>query len=489
MMFGSPKATPKRSPSPEKKGVEETDSRTPLQHDNTHMHQRRWSSFGSPPRGIFNSTPTKSPLRLEEPRDGSPSKSPRVHVPTRSTISHAPFGLIVLVMIVCLHFRPNVNVVYQHPIPSSTIHDIENVTDNSSSKIIISEDLRFDAPFKNNEFIFVAFYYPWYKRSNTTWTKHGTQGSTPLLGAYGSDEVEVAEQHIEMAIRGGIDVFAISWWNKEAPTSINFGKGMLKASNIDQIKFTMLYESKGALPKSVNGNFTDGTLALDKFIDDMIFFRDTYFGHPSYLHINGRPVVYVYLTRSWRNFEANMLDRVKEEVGEDVLFIADEPFYSPHVTAPSLSQNGIQENGKPMFEAYTSYNMYSFPRVKEGESAADYMFREAMPVYEKWSNETVFYPHVLGKYHDFRDGHKPLLGDTGGLLAQLNTFACLPRPVWYKNELPNLIFITSFNEWWEGTSIEPDAEDRYGYKYLDAIKAFKELEVECHENEQIKLVE
>ena len=221
----------------------------------------------------------------------------------------------------------------------------------------------------------------------------------------------------------------------------------------------------------------------------MIFFRDTYFGHPSYLHINGRPVVYVYLTRSWQNFEANMLDRVKEEVGEDVLFIADEPFYSPHVTAPSLSQNGIQENGKPMFEAYTSYNMYSFPRVKEGESAADYMFREAMPVYEKWSNETVFYPHVLGKYHDFRDGHKPLLGDTGGLLAQLNTFACLPRPVWYENELPNLIFITSFNEWWEGTSIEPDAEDRYGYKYLDAIKAFKELEVECHENEQIKLVE
>lgn len=488
MMFGSPpKATPKRSPSPEKKGVEETDSRTPLQHDNTHMHQRRWSSFGSTPRDLFKSTPTKSPLRLEEPRDGSPSKSRKVHVPTRSTISHAPFGLIVLVMIVCLHFRPNVNVVYQHPIPSSTIHDIDNVTDNSSSQIISEE--RFNAPFKNNEFIFVAFYYPWYKRSNTTWTKHGTQGSTPLLGAYGSDEVEVAEQHIEMAIRGGIDVFAISWWNKEAPTSINFGKGMLKASNIDQIKFTMLYESKGALPESVNGNFTDGTLALDKFIDDMIFFRDTYFGHPSYLHINGRPVVYVYLTRSWQNFEANMLDRVKEEVGEDVLFIADEPFYSPHVTAPSLSQNGIQENGKPMFEAYTSYNMYSFPRVKEGESAADYMFREAMPVYEKWSNETVFYPHVLGKYHDFRDGHKPLLGDTGGLLAQLNTFACLPRPVWYENELPNLIFITSFNEWWEGTSIEPDAEDRYGYKYLDAIKAFKELEVECHENEQIKLVE
>lgn len=54
------------------------------------------------------------------------------------------------------------------------------------------------------------------------------------------------------------------------------------------------------------------------------------------------------------------------------------------------------------------------------------------------------------KYHDFREGHLPLKGDAEGLLAQLHTFACLPRPEDNKNEFPNLMFVTSFNEWWEG---------------------------------------
>jgi hypothetical protein len=152
--------------------------------------------------------------------------------------------------------------------------------------------------------------------------------------------------------------------------------------------------------------------------------------------------------------------------------------------APETAQNGIK-NGKPVFEAYTAYNMYENDFVQEGESAVDYMLREALPIYEKWSNETVFFPHVLPKYSDFREGHKPMAGDGDGLSAQLKTFACLPRPSWYKNEFPNLMFVTSFNEWWEGTSIEPDIKDEYGYTFLDTIKKFKDSGVQCQQKERI----
>ena len=41
------------------------------------------------------------------------------------------------------------------------------------------------------------------------------------------------------------------------------------------------------------------------------------------------------------------------------------------------------------------------------------------------------------------------------------------------------MFVTSFNEWWEGTQIEPDAEDEYGYTLLNAIKSFKDSGVQC----------
>lgn len=362
------------------------------------------------------------------------------------------------------------------------------VGDTLSSQLASDADLVLTEPEQlihapKEEFMFLAFYYPWYVSDD--WSRHGTQGSSPLLGHYGSDKIEIAERHIEMAVRGGLDAWAVSWWRRDNPAAANFLNAMLKAKNIDQIKFTMVYESKGALP--VEGDFANGTQALDQFVSDMIFFRDTYFGHPSYLYINGRPVVYVYLTRYWKNFETSMLDAMKEAVGEDVLIIADNAYYEPN-SSPHTARNGIrQDTGNPVFEAYTSYNMYTYPRVRDGERAIDYMFREALPVYERWSNETVFFPHVLPKYHDFRDGHKPLAGDTAGLLAQLETFACLPRPSWYENEFPNLMFVTSFNEWWEGTSIEPDAKDQYGYSFLDTIKSFKDSGVQCQENELYSL--
>ena len=180
------------------------------------------------------------------------------------------------------------------------------------------------------------------------------------------------------------------------------------------------------------------------------------------------------------------MDTIKEQVGLDILIIADNAYYAQN-SSPYTAFNGIQkdenDDGRPMFEAYTSYNMYTFPLVKDGDSASDYMMREALPVYKTWSNETVFFPHVLPKYHDFRDGHKPLVGDTAGLKTQLETFACLPRPPWYTNEFPNLMFVTSFNEWWEGTTVEPDVEDEYGYNFLDTIRTFKDVGVQCSDDQ------
>ncbi|KAL3769225.1 hypothetical protein ACHAW5_001957 [Stephanodiscus triporus] len=330
------------------------------------------------------------------------------------------------------------------------------------------------APSK--QFLFLAFYYPWYVAGEKFWSQYG-QDLRPLLGHYGSDQISVAERHIEMAVRGGIDSFVVTWTKRNSPRASNFLNATLKASNVDKIKFVMLYESLGAL--AGDGDFANG--ALDTFVEDMVFFKDTYFDHPSYLHINGRPVVYVYLTRYWKNFDTTMLHTINNKVGRNILIIADNPYFGNNIS-PHTSPYGIRDNSS-VFEVYNSYNMYTFPNVRLGESAVDYMFRDALPIYQSWSKETVFFPSVLPKYHDFREGHKPLVGDVAGLMQQLQVFACLPRPVWYQNEFPNLMFITSFNEWWEGTSIEPDGEDKYGYKFLDAIKLFKDSEVVCQENQ------
>jgi len=324
--------------------------------------------------------------------------------------------------------------------------------------------------YKPWESMLLAYYYPWYIRDD--WSRHGYQDE-PLLGKYGTDEPAIAEQHIEWAERAGIDAWVVSYNTDTSLTARHFEAGMLQASNIDKIKFCMLYESLMALPTL---NFADGTIALDAVISAVIHMRDTYFDHPSYLKINDRPVVVLYVTRNWQNFEPYMLDLIKDAIGIDVFFIADEPFYGWQRTVDG-AWNGVQD-GKPVFEAYTTYNMFTDPTVRDGESAKDFMFREALPIFEHWSENTVFFPNVLPMYHDFR-GNPTLVGDAAGFREQLDTFACLPRPSWYEGEFPNLIFVTSWNEWWEGSQVEPDDSEKYGFTFLDELRRFKDTGIQC----------
>jgi hypothetical protein len=317
----------------------------------------------------------------------------------------------------------------------------------------------------SGELLYLAYYYPWYYQGD--WSRHEIQ-DIPLLGLYGTDDPAIAEQHIEWAIRAGISSWVVSWWGTTSLSKLHFDRGMLKADSIGQIKFCMLYESK-----RLTGSFEDGT-AQSKLTSDLRSIRDDYFNHPSYLHLNGRPVIVLYITRATfgQGFGSHVLDEIKDELGEDIFFIADEPFFENGHDDPDTAGNGIR-NGQPVFEAYTTYNMFQDSRVIPGETASDFMLREAMPIFERWSEKTVFFPNVLPMYHDFR-GKKPLRGNTEDFLRQLAAIACLRRPDWYDHSYPDLVFVTSFNEWWEGSQIEPDIENRYGFEFIDALAEFKE---------------
>ena len=159
-----------------------------------------------------------------------------------------------------------------------------------------------------------------------------------------------------------------------------------------------------------------------------------------------------------------------------------------------------------MFDAYTTYNMYEAKRVVPGETAAEYMLREAMPIFEAWAQNphTRFFPNVLPMYHDFRPGHGPLDGNPIDFRRQLENVACLfdsanndeiavsrgdnspgakrlraqhhsaPKEATMSSDVPDMIFVTSFNEWWEGSQVEPDRDGRYGFSFLDVLKYFKD---------------
>jgi len=100
-----------------------------------------------------------------------------------------------------------------------------------------------------------------------------------------------------------------------------------------------------------------------------------------------------------------------------------------------------------------------------------------MPIWRQWAEKVPMFPNVMGQYYDFR-GNKPLIGNGEDFMKQLREVACLPRTNF--NGAPHIMFITSFNEWWEGTQIEPedgspDNWNNYGFEFMETLATFKKL--------------
>ncbi|MCC9606480.1 glycoside hydrolase family 99-like domain-containing protein [Blastopirellula sp. JC732] len=310
----------------------------------------------------------------------------------------------------------------------------------------------------------LAYYYPWYLKGD--WTRHGYFGE-PTLGNYGTDDPQIAEQHIRWGKEAGLDGFVVSWGGPQDMTDKHFRAGYLKSENSADLKYAFIYESLGRLD-GADGKTNEridfsNRRVVRRFQEDLAYLNKQFCGDDRYLKVDGRPVIVLYVTRTFRNFNAEILKKIEEEVGQKFYFIADESFILGEQKDPATAENGLRD-GKPLFDAYTAYNMFESDLVKEGEPAVDYMRREAIPVFQTWSAETVFCPTLMPKYHDFR-GKRTLTGTPAEYKSMVAMMQALPKkPVGHG--IGAIYLITSWNEWWEGTTIEPDTTD--GKAFLEA---------------------
>ena len=333
--------------------------------------------------------------------------------------------------------------------------------------------------------LFAAFYYPWYVAEDweNDWDAeparpYGIDGGRALR-LYGSDDPEIFNRHLEWAEEAGIDVLVLSWMGQGSRTDINLQK-VLAATEPRKVKLAILYESRINLQSS-----TDGEKSIDfssesvrsRFFNDLTYLRTNYYErYPNHFTIDGKAMLYLYLVRNYRNLPLGFVDMIRAKLApRPVHIVADIAYFGPYrhpVTAPNVLDVGPQ---KLLFDAYTAYNMYMHTAVADGESALQYMMREAEPVFRDWAESVPFYPQVFPAYKDFREGHGRLTGTKDEFRQSMCRVRSLPMWGRFSERFGRIVFITTFNEWYEGTAVEPGMARRpgshdYGFEYLDAIR-------------------
>ena len=309
----------------------------------------------------------------------------------------------------------------------------------------------------------LAFYYSWY--GNTTdytdpannitdfspsswvhWNEGGTNppttiGSTnwPELGLYDSCDPDLIKAHFSMAEYAGIDAFICTWWAISHDTDIAFNNILNMANNVSpSLNFTVYYEAYSGRLLSLPQPEREITMA-----QEFVYILETYSANDYFLKINGVPVIFIYSTftspfSSWRN----IFSQVRAEFGP-CYFVGD-------ILATHYKDELVQ-----VFDGIHLYNptvTIDFQRMLTGSSEWD-----VSHIYESMGQTA----HLYNKLYAATviPGYDDTVIRVPGIVIPRNGFQTYDT-LWQNaiQASADWVLITSFNEWHEGSEIEPSLE-------------------------------
>jgi glycoprotein endo-alpha-1,2-mannosidase len=295
--------------------------------------------------------------------------------------------------------------------------------------------VRYNAPPR----LVLAFYYGWYGAPEVSgkwlhWEgvdaqrKHiATSTHYPVLGAYDSNDLKVIEQHCQWARAAGLDGFIYSWWGiggyEEKPLP-----RLLDTAQRHRLKVCLYYEQvpQPGDPRSV--------------LPDLRHILREFAKHPAYLKVDGRPVLFVY-GRAMEQLSLSQwawaLETIRAEFPHGMCAIGD-----------SLGRSAAR-----VFDGIHTYNPVG---VLEGkpldaiQPTLEAHYREAIQTAGELGR--IACATIIPAYDDTKIRTPGIRTNRFGGEAyrkQWNAVLSL-NPDW--------VLITSFNEWHEGSEIEPSVE-------------------------------
>ncbi len=331
--------------------------------------------------------------------------------------------------------------------------------------------------------LLLANYYAWYhdgahpKYPWAGWTRESAQTNAlavaaqrageppvasaayPLAGLYDSADPQIAAWHVGLAQAAGIDAFLVDWWGTHMGRDINLEKGIFAAAKERGFKLALLDERA-----QFHNDFAWYKKALT---EALLRFKD----HPCYLHLEGRPVIYLYQVASTPTLTPQKFAELKTHVEAQtgaLYWILDQIAHDHRAQRAGeesrikrIPEEWLKTEGIDCFAFYSTFSNFRAHQYEEligkyryitglAHAAGKKMMLPVHPGHDnsRFRSDPYIMPHREGEtLKDYLKAAK----DAGA----------------------DFIMITSWNEWPETTVIEPAATWKDPFLYLKIIAEFQ----------------
>jgi hypothetical protein len=281
----------------------------------------------------------------------------------------------------------------------------------------------------DGERLVLAFYYAWYDQK--TWTS-GRVPDRPLV-PYTSANRDAMARQIDQAQGAGIDAFVLNWWGTGNQTEANL-RTLLDVASEKGFRVAVDFD--------INSPFMGG---IRSYADNLRHLHAVHAAHGAYLRYQGRPVVFFYnVSRlpvaTWRNLR----DQVDPD--RNALWIAE----------------GTDLAYQSVFDGHHLYSITWPNRIPPSRTLPSWGTR-VRTYNQNHGTAKLWVATVMPGYDDrkIRPENGFVRTRDGGEYYRQSWRAAI-------DSRPNWVIINSFNEWPEGSYIEPS--NSYGSLYLDLTR-------------------
>lgn len=258
--------------------------------------------------------------------------------------------------------------------------------------------------------ITAAFFYPWYPSHWTENEIHPYTNYSPSMGHYSSIDPSTVEQQLAMAQQAHINAFISSWWEPGEVTDVNLQQILSITSSLGvSVKWSTYYEREGY-----------SNPAASQIASDLQYMNTHLFASPAYLRVGGKPVVFAYGEGSDGCATVNRWLDAQAQSSLDVYVVLK--VFEGYASCPTQPESWHQYSPTSYFDYQPTHSVSVSPGF-------------------------------------WKAGEAPVLQRDAFNFEYAVQWMAVTNTTWR--------LITTWNEWAEGTSIEPALE--YGDEYIDIL--------------------